>query len=203
MRSTRTRCNWNSRIIALYYERKPVRSSHYLNLHDSQRSYAKRQDIVVTRSKSVFRLLGRTYSVSVHFLMHNGVHLTSKLFRTQCTMTMVKHLLTTAYHTQTNMQVERFNCPTVMRRNIILPRIRRIGEHMCNHWHTRTTRRCTSLKIRHLLVLCSRSIRRDQHGFPTQRNSLQQLCRQGSMSAATEPAEKFFELQNKANSLLK
>lgn len=55
------------------------------------------------------------YGIPTYILTDNGTQLTSKSFATLCTHLGTKQLTTTAYHPQTNGQVERYNKTIVTR----------------------------------------------------------------------------------------
>lgn len=67
-------------------------------------------------TKKFFDLWIIPYGKHTHDLTNNGVRITSKLFAMLCTRLRVKQLTVTAYHTQDNAHIERYNRMIVTRR---------------------------------------------------------------------------------------
>lgn len=49
------------------------------------------------------------YGIRVYFLTDNETQLVSSFFKSICNFLVLKHLMATDYHTQTNEQAERYN----------------------------------------------------------------------------------------------
>lgn len=63
------------------------------------------------------------YDIRAYVLTDGGVQFTSKFFAALCTMLDVKCLTTTAFHHQTNAQIEEYNCTIVTRRQHYVAKI--------------------------------------------------------------------------------
>ena len=73
------------------------------------RSVTLRNTKAVTVATVFLDLRVYAYGAPSYVLTDNGPQFAAKLFEAVCTMIGIKHVLTTAYHPQTNGQVERFN----------------------------------------------------------------------------------------------
>ena len=73
------------------------------------RSVPLRNTKAVTVATVFLYLWAYAYGVPSYVLTDNGPQFAAKFFEAVCTMIGIKHVFTTAYHPQTNGQVERFN----------------------------------------------------------------------------------------------